>query len=45
MIGLKSNFVVLVFFSVPRRGRWGGRGSWVVILGEFLLFHGVSVSQ
>ena len=33
MIGLKSNFVVLVFFSVPRRGRWGGRGSWVVILG------------
>ena len=31
MIGLKSNFVVLVFFSVPRRGRWGGRGSWVCV--------------
>ena len=23
MIGFKSNFVVLVFFSVPKRGRWG----------------------
>ena len=38
MKGFSSKFVVLGFFSAPRRGRWGGRAGWVVILGARIEF-------